>query len=674
MVKCPSCELQYRITEAMVKPLPDGPPDRPKATAARPGPIDTYALDEPVLGPPIAEPPPIVRPVAPPLPSSRPDADNKAAPAASGGIHLSTPVLIAAGIGVAGLSVLSAVGVFLFLRSQGSAEPPKPAMVAAPVDPSANRLANNPPEPSGGPAGNGPKGSEPALEAAPARPNAGDLALATPSKKAVNAPTPNAATPEPESPRPVIPRPAVAPPDDVPFDPADGITVAALLGVANVPLPTPIIAPAAVPPAAPELTGESQDATRARTAAAHVAADPGAGKPLSTADIVAESEPSVALIKGKTSSGTGFLVAPGLLATNAHVLADEFIRDLEVHFVSADDTHKQPLKAELLYEDLARDIAFLAVKTDLKPLRVAKTYVFRKGEDITVIGSPGLGDGQVLENAISRGVMSTKTDINGQSFYQLGIAINPGNSGGPVFDSTGRVIAIATLKSAKQESTGFGIPAEDLQAALGKMAGESASAAEKYRSQHRNVTAVKALGSTGALMCLMIDLRRVDAATNHTNAQVKEVLEKLEPVVKELDTEMGPSLTTAAATIRIDKLTPANVQRSLAEFAANYQQIRAAYSSRNAPQENQMRPFKQTHKRLLTDLAARLKLDVPPGLLVAFEDHSGPPTTIVPGNLGSYGSRLQQRPSSRLRPPAAAGGAGRPPSLRDRMRGRGNGR
>ena len=68
----------------------------------------------------------------------------------------------------------------------------------------------------------------------------------------------------------------------------------------------------------------------------------------------------------------------------------------------------------------------------------------------------------VLENAVSRGVMSTKTVIGDQNFYQLGIAINPGNSGGPVIDSSGKVIGIATLKMTRLEATAFCIPAEDL--------------------------------------------------------------------------------------------------------------------------------------------------------------------------------------------------------------------
>ena len=114
-----------------------------------------------------------------------------------------------------------------------------------------------------------------------------------------------------------------------------------------------------------------------------------------------------------------------------------------------------------MYEDRKRDIAFLAVKSDLPVLRVAPNYSFVKGEDILVIGNPGLGDEVVLENAISRGVMSSKTVIDGMNYHQMNISINPGNSGGPVFDSLGRVIGVATLKSSKTEAMGFCIPVEE---------------------------------------------------------------------------------------------------------------------------------------------------------------------------------------------------------------------
>jgi S1-C subfamily serine protease len=189
-------------------------------------------------------------------------------------------------------------------------------------------------------------------------------------------------------------------------------------------------------------------------------------RPMSTADVVAMYEPSVALIKGKKGSGTGFIVRAGIVATNAHVIDGEKVAELEVRFPSAAESKQGPLPARVLYKDTDRDLALLAVATDLPPVRVAKGYKFRKGEDITVIGNPGVGGQFILENAISRGILSSVTKLDSHTFYQLGIAINPGNSGGPVFDPKGRVIGVVTLKTAKREGLAFAIPADDLLTAL----------------------------------------------------------------------------------------------------------------------------------------------------------------------------------------------------------------
>ncbi len=118
-----------------------------------------------------------------------------------------------------------------------------------------------------------------------------------------------------------------------------------------------------------------------------------------------------------------------------------------MRFPSAEKGQQGPLLAELLYEDTHRDLAFLRVKSSLPPLRIAESYKFRKGEDVTVIGNPGAGGELILENAISRGLMSTRTSLEGQRYYQLRIAVNPGNSGGPVFNSFGSVIGVVTRKS-----------------------------------------------------------------------------------------------------------------------------------------------------------------------------------------------------------------------------------
>ena len=696
-VQCPACFHRHRLSAEMVLPEDDGeptanptadsrslpriepsPPPAPKPkTRPQPGPSDdAYDLDTSAVELPS-------RPIKPrpsvPAPVAALDDDHPV------GITLTAPVLMGGAVAVALLSILAAwavVGVFRAgaavdrtgAASASSRTPPASPIAATPApaametalavleaDPPLQKTANPAPaEPSIAP--------DHAPSSVPARTTDGEISVAEamlPFEDLTSGPVRETAAHASPPSKVVVPEPAM-------ISVAEAMEVIAKL--APPPAPEPERQPVVdtLPTSddvAPEAAGESDVAARARAGAATVAArDDGAGKPSSTADIVAESESSVALIKGKATSGTGFLVAPGLMATNSHVVGDEFISDLEVRFVSADDEHNAPLRAELLFEDPERDLAFLAVDTDLKPLRVAGAYAFRKGEDVTVIGNPSAGDGQVLENAISRGVMSTKTRINNREFHQLGVAINPGYSGGPVFDSSGRVIGVATLKSLKQEATGFSIPIEDLHAALTKLSKESAAVADRYRSQHRIKAAVEGLGGGGALMCLLISLRRADK----NNAAVKDLLGKLEPVTADLDKDYFPSLVGQALRTEKDLLIDTSARGRVAELTENFRRIHNAYAAGGNVDDGRLRPWKQTHKRLITELAAALKLEIPDGLMLAFDDHPPAQSTLItmgPRTLGLYGSRLRQRSlGPGLGVPRTPRGIVRPPSLRDRLR------
>ena len=394
--------------------------------------------------------------------------------------------------------------------------------------------------------------------------------------------------------------------------------------------------------------------------------DEGAGKVLSTADIVAESDASIALIKGKASSGTGFLVGPGLLATNAHVIDDEFVSRLQVHFPSADPAHKGPVAAELMYEDPARDLAVLAVKTDLSPLRVAHSYAVRKGEDVTVIGSPGIGDGKVLANAVSRGVMSTQADLDGRHFYQMGIAVNPGNSGGPVFDSAGRVIGVVTLKTSEQEALAFCVPVEDLRTALASLSGQAGADAAKVRSRHRIVHAVKGLGTAGAIYCNVIDASRA-AAAGRLDPDDREKLTKLDGILGDLDQALFADITPEVPAITTDPMVDATVRAQVSEMSENYTRLKSFYNQRkgSVPLDD-LRRIKQAHRRLITALSPALGLELPTKMLAAFDDKemAGTPSSVVGGAVPPSSAMDQFRQSfferHGLRPPNIP----RPPSYR----------
>ncbi len=207
--------------------------------------------------------------------------------------------------------------------------------------------------------------------------------------------------------------------------------------------------------------------------------------PRDTETVVAETEASVAFIKGKMSGGTGFVVGPGIIATNSHVISLEMMGDIEVRFPAAKDLkEKGPFKPELLYENPEKDIAFLEIPGKNKPLPLVENYQFRRGQEIIVIGNPGLGDGTFLEITVSRGVMGTEAMIDDRLYYQTSISVNPGNSGGPAFDSEGRVVGVVTLKASQIEGIAYCVPVETLRDLMSIMQSQTEKDRETTETQH----------------------------------------------------------------------------------------------------------------------------------------------------------------------------------------------
>jgi V8-like Glu-specific endopeptidase len=199
-------------------------------------------------------------------------------------------------------------------------------------------------------------------------------------------------------------------------------------------------------------------------------------QPLSTEELARQCKPSVAVVKGKFGHGSGFLLPNGVLCTNAHVINLDFEEDIRVHFPSVEEKkHRGPYKAKFIWADRKRDIAYLQVDCDQVPaIELAEYYEFRSGQEVLAVGNPGLGEGAMLENALSRGMMSTIwKSPEGQTFFQLNIAINPGNSGGPVIDSLGRVLGMITAKTKDKEGIAFAVMLEDLRDGMLEAQGQS---------------------------------------------------------------------------------------------------------------------------------------------------------------------------------------------------------
>lgn len=191
-------------------------------------------------------------------------------------------------------------------------------------------------------------------------------------------------------------------------------------------------------------------------------------KAMNAQALVEKYAPSVAMVVFANGHGSGFLVDRDLLATNAHVVGNRDNVNVRVIFPSAPDEEKGPHNGRVVFINKERDLALVRVKSDLPFLKLGDSSTIKKGEDVVVIGSPGLGPGGgVLPNAVGKGVYSTMANLPGEGdFLQMSLAVNPGNSGGPAFNDRGEVIGVVTAKGKFVEAVALCVPVNDLKFAI----------------------------------------------------------------------------------------------------------------------------------------------------------------------------------------------------------------
>ncbi len=151
------------------------------------------------------------------------------------------------------------------------------------------------------------------------------------------------------------------------------------------------------------------------------------------------------------ASGTGFVVAPGRVMTNHHVI--EGCAAVRVRTAAGAE-----LPASVVASDPQRDLALLAVRGDAgPPLRFRAGPQVRRGEPVVTYGFP-------LAGLLSSGPTLTTGDVSAlsglrdnQQHYQISAPVQPGNSGGPLLDLAANVVGVVTSKLNAQrvaQSTG----------------------------------------------------------------------------------------------------------------------------------------------------------------------------------------------------------------------------
>ena len=171
-------------------------------------------------------------------------------------------------------------------------------------------------------------------------------------------------------------------------------------------------------------------------------------------DVVNKVFPATVLITAEDkngqpqSLGSGFLIAPNIIATNFHVIENSYSG--YVKFVNKDEIYE--IEGVVGY-DSSYDLALIKIKdNDGTPLPL-KSPTVDIGQKVFAIGNP-LG----LEGTISDGIVSGLREIGDFSVLQISAPISPGNSGGPVVNENAEVIGVATFTFSEGQNINFAVP------------------------------------------------------------------------------------------------------------------------------------------------------------------------------------------------------------------------
>ncbi|MBM7829741.1 S1-C subfamily serine protease [Agromyces cerinus] len=159
---------------------------------------------------------------------------------------------------------------------------------------------------------------------------------------------------------------------------------------------------------------------------------------------------------GSTLSGSGFVVAPDRIVTNAHVVAG-----VTEPIVEAPGQPAVP--GRVVSYDAEHDLALIAVDgLATPPLALATPSL---GQEVAVAGYPFGGPFELRPaNVMASGPLTIQTDgrTSTRDIVTLAADVDHGNSGGPVLTGDGEVAAVVFAKSETVDNVGFAIPTSTL--------------------------------------------------------------------------------------------------------------------------------------------------------------------------------------------------------------------
>jgi len=190
---------------------------------------------------------------------------------------------------------------------------------------------------------------------------------------------------------------------------------------------------------------------------------------------VRRAAPSVVRVLGTACglriAGSGWVAAPSLVVTAAHVVAGQD------DTVVATRRSTRGLRATVVVLDQKNDVAVLRVRRlRLHPLPMRKPVA---GEAVVILGYPENGPLTVVPGRLGATTVVISEDAYGhgpvaRKITALRGAVRHGNSGGPTLDKSGDVTAMVFAASLGKQG-GFGVPSDIVRNDLRRAHGAAVS-------------------------------------------------------------------------------------------------------------------------------------------------------------------------------------------------------
>jgi S1-C subfamily serine protease len=190
---------------------------------------------------------------------------------------------------------------------------------------------------------------------------------------------------------------------------------------------------------------------------------------LATSAVVPVVQPSVVKIRGvapgcqKVLEGTGFVVAPNRVMSNAHVVAGSDTVTVE--------SAGQSYDATVVSYDPNEDISILDVPNLPAPPLPFADKSAATGTDALVLGYPGGGDfaatpARIRETIELNGPDIYRTTTVNREVYTIRGTVRQGNSGGPLINRAGQVLGVVFGAAVDDADTGFVLTAKEVSRQL----------------------------------------------------------------------------------------------------------------------------------------------------------------------------------------------------------------